>query len=77
MLNGRLSSTMNFWSMEWCLSFVIAMTALQGISDNLLLEFMLIFSFYKLVRNWDDDFEYQVEKRKMSTATAKSEATEN
>ena len=27
--------------------------------------------------NWDDDFEFQVEKRKMSTATAKSEATEN
>ena len=27
--------------------------------------------------NWDDDFEFQVEKRKMSTATAKTEVTEN
>ena len=27
--------------------------------------------------NWDDDFEFQVEKRKMSTATAKSVPTEN
>ena len=26
---------------------------------------------------WDDDFEFQVEKRKMSTTTTKSEATEN
>jgi hypothetical protein len=27
--------------------------------------------------NWDDDFEFQVDKRKMSTATAKTAATEN
>lgn len=27
--------------------------------------------------NWDDDFEFQVERRKMSTTSAKSEATEN
>jgi hypothetical protein len=27
--------------------------------------------------NWDDDFEFPVEKRKMTTSTAKSEATED
>jgi serine/arginine repetitive matrix protein 2 len=50
------------------------MAALQGNPNNLFLEFMLIL---QVSENWDDDFEFQVEKRKMSTATAKSEATEN
>jgi hypothetical protein len=55
------------------------MAALQGNPNHLFLEFMLIFSSYKpeVSENWDDDFEFQEKRRKMLTATAKSEATEN
>jgi hypothetical protein len=54
------------------------MAALQGNPNHLFLDFVLIFLlFVQVSENWDDDFEFQVEKRKMSTATAKTEATEN
>ena len=39
-----------------------------GVHANFLVE---------ISENWDDDFEFQEERRKLSTATAKSEATEN
>jgi hypothetical protein len=42
-------------------------------------EFMLTFSPWleEVSENWDDDFEFQIEKRKLSTATANSVPTEN
>ena len=52
------------------------MAALQGNPNYLFLEFHANLPL-QVSENWDDDFEFQVEKRKMSTATAKSEATEN
>ena len=50
------------------------MAALQGNPNNEEFADLLI---VQVSENWDDDFEFQVEKRKMVTATAKSEATKN
>ena len=52
----------------WLL-FKVTQLLVFGLHTNLLI--------IQVSENWDDDFEFQVEKRKISTATAKSEATEN
>ena len=53
------------------------MAALQGNPNGLFFGLHTNLFILQVSENWDDDFEFQVEKRKMSTATAKSEATEN
>ena len=52
----------------WLL-FKVTQSFVFGLHANLLI--------VQVSENWDDDFEFQIEKRKMSTATAKTEATEN